>query len=56
MWCPPGSPELIREKILSASEDREKLREMGRRGRRAAVEWYSTETAVQAYEKVFSED
>ncbi len=46
---PPGDPEILAETVMEIFNEREKLFEMGRAARRAALQKYSLDTAIDKY-------
>jgi glycosyltransferase involved in cell wall biosynthesis len=53
MWVEPGSMEDIVEQIQEAYHNREKLKEFGENGRRAAEDHYSRPLSMQKFHNLF---
>lgn len=54
--APPNNENKLLEIIYEVYNNRENLEEMGRRARRAALEKYSLETALNKYRRTFSDN
>lgn len=51
---PPSEPTILLNTIYKIYDERESLREMGERGRKAALTKYSEETALKKYKNLFT--